>query len=260
MPPKKTCLGRKTPKAKGMNSQCQEETPQSRETHLQVMCATASTSRQEETPQARDTRLQVMRSTAAATRQVEIPEAHQARIEPIRRAMAEIRSIPFRQLAHAAFNYDPTVDYAEHANIGKMNVECQYCHALRWPGEPSGICCSGGKVHLPPIRDPPEPLKMLLKGETVEARHFLENIRAYNSTFQMTSFGAGMFDAMWSTFRVQGQVYHRIGSLQPLPNATPEFLQLYFIADQNEQAQQRRINFPQTRLDVTLRLQEMLHG
>ena len=36
---------------------------------------------------------------------------------------------------------------------------------------------------------PPEPLQTLLKGETAEGRHFLDNMRKYNSCLQMTSLG-----------------------------------------------------------------------
>ena len=61
----------------------------------------------------------------------------------------------------------------------------------------------------------------------------------------MTSFGADKrvsenVGFNWATFKIQGQVYHRIGSLLAEPNENPNFLQIYFMPDLNEQAQRRR--------------------
>ncbi|MGD0510892.1 MAG: flagellar filament capping protein FliD, partial [Candidatus Micrarchaeaceae archaeon] len=65
---------------------------------------------------------------------------------------------------------------------------------------------------------------------------------------------------MFGKFTVQGQVYHKIGSLLPLPNEEPKFLQIYFMGDSNEQARQRQQNIPNVKLDGVLALQEMLHA
>ena len=75
-----------------------------------------------------------------------------------------------------------------------MEIECRHCLALKWKGETPGICCSGGKVNLPPFKDPPEPLKTYLSKQTGDAnsKHFLKTIRQYNCAIQMTSFGANI--------------------------------------------------------------------
>ncbi|GFY26352.1 uncharacterized protein TNCV_25491 [Trichonephila clavipes] len=52
------------------------------------------------------------------------------------------------------------------------------------------MCCASGKVKLPELHSPPEPLSTFLSGVTRVSKHFLENIRKYNSCFQMTSFDA----------------------------------------------------------------------
>lgn len=54
----------------------------------------------------------------------------------------------------------------------------------------------------------------------------------------MTSFSGNAFrEVGWNpTFKVQGQVYHRIGSLLPETATGSAFLQIYFIADYNQQA------------------------
>lgn len=51
-------------------------------------------------------------------------------------------------------------------------------------------CRSNGEIDLPCLSKPQEPLKSYVTGGTVESRHYLKNIRKYNSCFQMTSFGA----------------------------------------------------------------------
>ena len=71
-----------------------------------------------------------------------------------------------------------------------MSKICDKCLAKKWKQETNVMCCSNGKVDLPVLADPPEPIKQLLTGTTEESKHFLKNIRKYNSAFQMTSFGA----------------------------------------------------------------------
>ena len=170
----------------------------------------------------------------------------------------------WRTLENAAFDYDPSADYASDplCLIGSMSITCQHCEAKKWKGEAPGMCCSGGKVQLMPLMDPPEPLSAFLIGNSMETKHFLQNIRRYNSCFQMTSFGTTKEirePGFMPTFKVQGQVYHRIGSLQSLPNEDPKFLQVYFVGDGTQQAQQRCRNVPQTRQGIVLQLQDMLN-
>jgi len=96
-----------------------------------------------------------------------------------------------------AFRYDPIVDYAADVsvNFGTMSTVCQHCNALRFRHETPGLCCASGKVKLPQLTPPPEPLASLLSGQDPRSKHFLENIQKYNSCFQMTSFGANIIQA-----------------------------------------------------------------
>lgn len=135
----------------------------------------------------------------------------------------------------AAFEYDET---HKHIKIEAMSIDCKYCGALKWKEEAAGMCCSGGKVAIPSIDEPVQPLKELFCNETDISRRFLKNIRKYNMCFHMTSFGADKIVSMPGfrpTFTIQGQVYHRIGSLIPTAILQPQFLQVYFIG--NEQSQ-----------------------
>ncbi|GBP30876.1 hypothetical protein EVAR_91617_1 [Eumeta japonica] len=122
-----------------------------------------------------------------------------------------------------------------------MDKICMYCSALKFKNETPRMCCASGKVKQPELHPPPELLSTLPSGVTREPKRFLENIRKYNSCFQMTSFGVMNIvrENYMPTFRVQGQIYHRAGSLLPLPDADHKFLQIYFMAKTDEQIQQR---------------------
>lgn len=165
------------------------------------------------------------------------------------RRMQDNRALTRASLNRLAFEYDPEIDYSSHVSItiGSMDKECQHCHAFKYKGESAGLCCASGKISLPPLNPPPEPLKTLLAGTTSQSKLFLRKIRKFNSCFQMTSFGATKIvhnedgRNFESTFKIQGQVYHQIGSLLPMPDADPKFLQIYFMGDEEQQAHTRCI-------------------
>ncbi|GFT42392.1 uncharacterized protein NPIL_240821 [Nephila pilipes] len=119
---------------------------------------------------------------------------------------------PYNRLACL---YNPGEDYSLSRNVlicTKMIV-CPYCKALKFSGETKGMCCAAGKIKLPHIRELQDPLKTLLGGYTAESKHFLFNIRKYNSCFQMTSFGAEVITTHFMpTFKVKEQIYHKVGS------------------------------------------------
>lgn len=147
-------------------------------------------------------------------------------------------------------------------SIGKMEHLCIYCHALKFKKETPGMCCSNGKVDLPLLVDPPEPLRTLVSGTTPLSKHFLDNIRMYNSCFQMTSFGASKIVddvGFMPTFKIQGQIYHLIGSLLPLPNEDSKFLQVYFLGDKEQETNQRCSIIETTRRGIITDLQAMFH-
>ncbi|KAL8587420.1 hypothetical protein ACOMHN_062153 [Nucella lapillus] len=56
-----------------------------------------------------------------------------------------------------------------------------------------------------------------------------------------------------------GKVYHSVGSLLPAPGNEPEFLQIYFMGNDQEQAEWRCSVVPGLRQDIVFNLQEMLH-
>lgn len=196
-------------------------------------------------------------------------------------------------LNRLAFQYS-TVELFLHesVSIGMMNKECQYCDALKFKNEPRGICCVNGKVKLPALNPSLEPLLSLALGTSSRSKHFLKNIQAYNSCFQMTSFGATniirdnymptfkviskhdhsnvdiyvddiytnpVSEILSSTIQIQGQVYHKIGSSLPCPNSNYQFLRIYFVGDSNVEGSRRCDISPNVRREIVVELQNLLH-
>jgi len=88
-------------------------------------------------------------------------------------------------------------------------------------------------------------MKSLLAEATYQSELFLRKIRKFNSCFKMTSFGATKMVQnedgrnFQSTFKIQVQVYHQIGSLMPVPDTDSKFLQIYFMGDEEQQINER---------------------
>ncbi|XP_050683985.1 uncharacterized protein LOC126978908 [Leptidea sinapis] len=167
-------------------------------------------------------------------------------------------------LEQEAFHYNPTRNYFEHSSIviGRMNEVCKFCEAKKFKGETQSICCSSGKIKLPELKSLPPEFLEYKKGETQNSKEFLQQIRNYNACFQMTSFGATAVieeKGFNPVFKIQGQVYHKIGSLLSLPNNTPKFLQIYFVGNEEDELDQRLSNFIELRRDIILHLQRFLH-
>nr|XP_043637916.1 uncharacterized protein LOC122608910 [Erigeron canadensis] len=133
----------------------------------------------------------------------------------------------------------------EYIDIGDCTNVCQYCGALFWFDKralstPSGqcpvyiVCCKRGAVSTQFPVDPPDTIRRLFQDN-----HFMNNIRAYNSMFSMTSFGAKVDESVNQgngpyVFKVTGQISHWLGSLCPLPGERPRLLQMYIFGSENE--------------------------
>ncbi|KAI7725389.1 hypothetical protein M8C21_007210, partial [Ambrosia artemisiifolia] len=138
-----------------------------------------------------------------------------------------------------------------YSDCGDCSYVCEYCSARFWYAERVLLwsraqhprytqCCRLGSVRLPFPTQPPSVIMQLF-----EENHFLENIRAYNSMFSMTSFGAEIDETVNDgrgpyVFKISGQISHWIGSLCPPSNEKPRFLQLYIYDNENEVANRLR--------------------
>lgn len=85
-----------------------------------------------------------------------------------------------------------------------------------------------------------------MDGLTKNSKEFFKNARLYNAAFQMTSFGVNVIrkSGFMPTFKVEGQISHRIGSLLPLENQSAKYMQIYFIDNYLVQVQNRLNVFP----------------
>ena len=228
--------------------------------------------RSNQTPAEKETQLQRRRELESARQARETSSEREQRLarERVRDSERRAAKKASPKWLKEAFNYDKTKPYADDKDIsiGKMTKECRHetCRAKLFHGETEGMCCKGGKVPNLIPKAPPEPLKSLLENGSKEAKDFRKLTRAYNSAFQMTSFGAGKIireDNFMPTYKVQGQVHHTIGSLLPLQNETHKFLQLYFVGNTQAQAEGRQSAISnmskETKIELILQLQEMLH-
>nr|XP_043638365.1 uncharacterized protein LOC122609383 [Erigeron canadensis] len=139
----------------------------------------------------------------------------------------------------------------EYIDEGDPIYPCQSCGAMLWYSETlrgsgkgkSGsytLCCKGGKISLPVFpKDPPELLMKLYTGNHPKSKHFLDNIRRYNTMFSFTSMG-GRVDKEANkgrgpnVFRIQGENCHRLGGLVPVGDSPPIFSQMYIYDTTNE--------------------------
>jgi hypothetical protein len=77
------------------------------------------------------------------------------------------------------------------------------------------MCCSNGKVVLPPFKEVPELLHSLLAGTHQHSKYFLEHMRSFNCNLSFASFkskdvtvpGGGI-----QLYQVNGEVHYQVGS------------------------------------------------
>ncbi|CAI9290380.1 unnamed protein product [Lactuca saligna] len=116
----------------------------------------------------------------------------------------------------------------DYMDCGDCTCVCAYCGALLWyiervvntsTADPPRYnhCCRGGDVVLPYPSMFPTDFVALYQNS-----RFLRDIRAYNSMFSMTSFGANVDEDVNDNrgpyvFKISGHISHKIGSLCPDP-------------------------------------------
>jgi hypothetical protein len=140
--------------------------------------------------------------------------------------------------------------------LGEMTTMCDKCGALHFLEERAAsslranpqftLCCARGKVTLPPLAPPLELLRRLLTSNEADAKDFRQHIRSYNNAFAFTSVGANLDTSVAQpgnyTYRLCGELYHKMGSLLPQPGEAPKFAQLY-ISDPHAELDGRMGNF-----------------
>lgn len=122
---------------------------------------------------------------------------------------------------------------AKHHVLKKVK-NCSYCGAKRITGEGPAFCCRNGliKIHMPSV---PDELRRLFTSQVdMDAKYFRKNIRYFNSHFSFATLGVKIDRKVANaagtgvyTFRIQGQVYHKLDQLSDGNNG-PRHMQLYF--------------------------------
>jgi hypothetical protein len=113
------------------------------------------------------------------------------------------------------------------------------------------------------LRPPPEPLYDLYTAITSEAREFRHNIWHYNRALSFTSLGVtedwsvNQHSAGPPVFRIQGDLYHRIGNLLPSEGQNPTYAQIY-IYEPRESIEYRIHNNPDLNRTTLSSLQNIL--
>lgn len=140
-------------------------------------------------------------------------------------------------------------------DLGPLALECEFCKALHFDCEKIGTkssyhfrsCCHDKKVMLPQTRSHPL-LEELLMNNNTSKRHYLENIRKYNSAMSFASFvaneairpnGRGPY-----LFKINGQVHYKFGPLHPENTRKRSYAQLYII--DTAEATDRRMSMNST--------------
>lgn len=126
------------------------------------------------------------------------------------------------------------------------------------------FCCQNGKVRLPPLPALPSALSNLYSTNDTDGNEFRDNIRFYNKALAFTSTGGHghivgeLFDGRGPPgFKIQGEMYHRLGPLFPDENVAPTFSQLY-IYDPSHALHYRMERNPDRRERTMTTLQRLL--
>jgi len=122
-----------------------------------------------------------------------------------------------------------------------MDTICGFCNVKMWIKEQLAkssnnnpqffMCCVNGKVLLPSLLTTPQELEVLTSKER-SAVKFRDQIHMYNSVLAFTSLVAKVDESITRgtrpySFCIQGELYHKIGSLCPAKGQHPQFAQLY---------------------------------
>ncbi|GAU47014.1 hypothetical protein TSUD_403240 [Trifolium subterraneum] len=123
----------------------------------------------------------------------------------------------------------PVSAFSVYFNVGQSTCICLDCGA---------IMCQGD-IEIVPYKRLPDLLHNLYHGRDKRSRFFIDNIRSFNSMFVFTSMGGDIDSSLNDgnappMFVLNGENYHQIGSLLPMPGKPPKFAQLYIYDTDNE--------------------------
>jgi len=131
---------------------------------------------------------------------------------------------------------DKDVSAPRRWDCGEMDTICGFCSAKMWIKKRSAksrnnnpqfsLCCENGKVLLPNLLATSQELEVLLTSKESNAIEFRDQICMYNSVLAFTLLGAKVDESVTGgpgpySLRIQGELYHKIGSLCPAEGQWP---------------------------------------
>jgi len=143
------------------------------------------------------------------------------------------------------------------------STTCAHCHARLFYHKSHDMCCLGRNLLRPHVNALNE-LLQIFSSYSSESRYFRQHMRRYNHVLSFTSLGVHMDENIVAigcgiySFRAQGAIYHKIGSLFPNEGYRPCFLQLY-IYDIAHKLQNRMLETPQLYQTIVDKLEQILH-
>jgi hypothetical protein len=128
-----------------------------------------------------------------------------------------------------------------------FNENCLRCKAFYWKEERVQVqnskkyttCCNNGKISFTFLEPPNALMQNLFTGSSDAAKLFRKKTRKFNTAL---AFASCLFNEPTLPSRgppaviVQGNIMHRIGSLEPQPNRVAAFMQTYFYSAADDSA------------------------
>ena len=219
-----------------MHALRQDENAEHRENRLEGERERMQRLREDENAEHRENRLEGERERMHALRQDENAEHRHNRIESDRVRHRESRLNPMVTESRNVEARSGIMPDTYTLNL--RNRECEFgCSALRFEGSElkSGSCCNKGATSLDldqGLISYPEDLRSLLLGNHPNSRTFFDYIRRYNSAVAFASMGSKNVTPAGNgpyCYRIHGQIYHRLGVLQPDNNVVPQYGQIYIL-------------------------------
>lgn len=115
-----------------------------------------------------------MRDKASSSRVAKTTQERIERLDANRDRMA--RSTKRFDLKLSVFHYSKDYVYRNHKDdvvIGLLNKVSLNCRVLKFAKKSPGMCCSNGKMVLPPVIEPPETLLSYISGDTPISKYYL---------------------------------------------------------------------------------------
>ena len=137
------------------------------------------------------------------------------------------------------------------------------CGALHFPGEDTrSKCCADGQGSFQKLHE----LDKNIKRALLTDREIKQNLRFYNTSFQMATIGSTLGGQLFApnTFpfyiKFSGGIYHSLPPLIPRPGQNPKFVQIYILDTEMDQLNARIQNDTRNKLNKTFlsQLNELL--